>query len=154
MIYYQRALELYSLAVLADPGDLEDAVNAVIMRNHLGRAHLRAGELKAANEQYESARASAEEFSGSSPDNIEVLYALADTYAGMGDVEMAREKSNGKSGKEPALRQASAWFQKSMSIWQKIPHRRPVSPNGFEAGDPRDIARRAKRAADLAAGRS
>ena len=152
--HYQSALELYAMAVLADPGDLEDAVNAVIMGNHLGHAHLRAGEMQVAADQYESARASAEKLFNSSPQNIEVLYALADTYAGLGDVRMAAAKSKGGSAKTAAYHDAFALFEKSLSLWQKVPHRGPVSPNGFDAGNPGDVAIRATMAAELAAGKS
>ncbi|HXJ85628.1 MAG TPA: protein kinase [Candidatus Binatia bacterium] len=151
---YQHALDLYAIAVVADPGDLEDAVNTVIMRNHIGRAYLRTGDPKTAAQQYEIARVSAENLLNDSPGNIEVLYALADTYAGLGDLKMAGAKSSGRSGKTAAFREANAWFEKSLGVWQRIPHRGPVSPNGFEAGDPRDVARHAKLAAESASGRS
>ena len=150
---YQHALDLYAIAVVADPGDLEDAVNTVIMRNHIGRVYLRSGDLKTAAQQYEIARVSAENLLNNSPGNIEVLYALADTYAGLGDLKMAGVKSGG-AAKPATLRQAAAWFEKSLDLWQRIPHRGPVSPNGFEAGDPRDVARRAKQATESAFGRS
>jgi len=139
--YYERALELYAAVVKADPADLEDAVNVLIMRNHLGRAELRNGIIKAAGEQYLKGIAALEELTAVSPENVEVLYAAADTYAGMGDWVTKGKPMGAVDPGDPI-----SWYSKSLSVWQKVPHYGPVSPNGFEAGNPREVARRLKQA--------
>ncbi|MBZ5679272.1 MAG: hypothetical protein LAO24_04095 [Acidobacteriia bacterium] len=152
--HYARALELYSAIVSADPADLEDAVNVVIMRNHLGGARLKLGLVPAAREDYRSALSTAESMTASNPDNIEVLYALADTYAGLGDVSAAQVKSSARaSERSNAWRETGVWYGKSLDTWQRIPHPGPVSPNGFKAGDPREVTRRAKAADEQVSGK-
>jgi len=142
--YYERALGLYAAVVKDDPSDLEDAVNVLIMRNHLGRAQLRAGMVKAAGEQYQKALATSEELIAASPENVEVLYAVADTYSGVGDW-VARAKAADVASLGPAdRREPGAWYAKSLRLWQRVPHYGPVSPNDFEAGNPREVALRLK----------
>ena len=140
--YYERALALYAAAVKADPADLEDAVNVLIMRNHLGRAELRCGMIKAAGEQYSKGLAATEELMAASSENVEVLYAVADTYTGMGDW-IAKQKPAITMSEPPDRRDPIHWYSKSLSVWQKVPHNTgPVSPNGFEAGNPHEVLSR------------
>jgi len=37
---------------------------------------------------------------------------------------------------------ALAWYEKSLHSWQMIPNPSHISPNQFEVGDPREVARR------------
>jgi non-specific serine/threonine protein kinase/serine/threonine-protein kinase len=152
-LYYSRALDLYGAAASADPADLEDAVNVIIMRNHLAHAELTSRAAKAASEQYSAAAKSAEALSASSPGNVEVLYALADTYSGLGDVSVAQAKSTaGLANKTKTWHEAASWYDKSLTTWKRVPRPGPVSPNGFAAGDPRKVARLAKQTEEMAGG--
>ena len=146
---YSRALNIYSAISAADPKDIEDTVNEACTRNHLGRAHLKSGNSDQASEEYRKALSISKALATSNPDNVEALYALADSYAGLGDVSavLARRTRVAKDEAD-RWRESGDWYQKSLSTWQKIPNPAHISPNFFEVTEPREIARRAKLAAD------
>lgn len=141
--YYGQALDLYRATASADPADTEDAVNVVIMRNHLGGAHLKLGKAEEALEDYRSALAGEESLAAASPDNVELLYAQADTYAGLGDVSaVLAQRSASAADRSSRWSQGEQWYRKSLSAWQRIPNPGPVSPNLFRVSDRHEIARR------------
>ena len=70
-----------------------------------------------------------------SPRNTEALYALADVYAGLGDLASSRA----------ATPDARAWYEKSLSTWRQVPNPAHVSPKGFDVTRPQDIERRLAR---------
>jgi eukaryotic-like serine/threonine-protein kinase len=143
--HYLQALDLYSVIVSADPADTEDAVNVAIVHNHLGATHLKSGDTGKAAEDYRKALDDVQALALANPDNVEVLYALADAYAGLGEVAVDRIRStDDHNEKSIRWREGQGWYAKSLNAWQKIPHPSPISPNGFRAGDPRDVERRAK----------
>ena len=141
--YYAQALDLYLATASDDKADMEDAVNVVIMRNHLGGAHLKAGKAAAALEDYRKALAGEESLAASSPNNIETLYAQADTYAGLGDASVALARHSLSAAERFRRRvEARDWYTKSLSTWQRIPNPGHVSPNLFRVSNPREVARR------------
>jgi non-specific serine/threonine protein kinase/serine/threonine-protein kinase len=141
--HYERALDLYSAIATADPADMEDSVNALINRNHLGSILLKSQNTALANEEYMRALSAANSLTSAYSENAGLLYAVADTYAGLGDVAAASGQSEGARNNE-SWQRALNWYRKSLATWQKIPHPAPLSPNGFRAGDPEQVARHAK----------
>jgi tetratricopeptide (TPR) repeat protein len=129
---------------------LEDAVKAVIMLGHLGAAHLKSGAVDKSASDYQRALAAVEPMAATNPDNVEVLYAMADTYSGLGDVEMAQaERSSHAGEKSGHLPSARGWYEKSLSTWQKIPRVFRLSPSLFRAGNPQLVGRNAAHASML-----
>ncbi len=146
---YSRALNIYSAISAADPKDIEDTVNEACTRNHLGRAHLKSGNSDRASEEYRKALSISKALATSNPDNMEALYALAGSYAGLGDVSAVLARGTRVANDEAdRWRESGDWYQKSLSTWQKIPNPAHISPNFFNVTEPREIARRAKLAAD------
>lgn len=141
--YYAQAFDLYLATASADPADVEDAVNVAIMRNHLGNVRLKSGKLVAALEDYRNALAGEEALAAASPDDIELLYARADTFAGLGGTSVALALDTA-GDKERARRwtEARDWYAKSLSTWQRIPNPGSVSPNLFQVTNPHEVARR------------
>ena len=141
--HYTVALQMYSEISKADPKDLEDAVSVVATYDHLGSAYLKLRNISTAQEQYRKALTVAESLVSSHSENMEVLFTLADTEAGLGDVSAARVWQT-ESVHDPAQRwmEARDWYRRSLSTWQKIPNPSHISPNGFEVADPREIAHR------------
>ena len=141
--YYAQALGLYLATASADAADMEDAVNVVIMRNHLGGAHLKLGKVTLALDDYRKALADEESLATSSPDNVETIYSQADTYAGMGDASAAlARRSTRAEDRSRRWAEARDWYSKSLSAWQRIPNPSHVSPNLFQVTHPREVARR------------
>jgi eukaryotic-like serine/threonine-protein kinase len=141
--YYAQALELYQATSAADPADAEDAVNVVIMRNHRAGARLKSENTTAALEEYRYALNAEDLLAASAPDNVELLYAQADTYTGLGDISRAlalRSSDHQESSRQWV--QARDWYAKSLTTWQRISGPAAVSPNLFQVTSPRDVARR------------
>lgn len=141
--YYGQALDLYLATMKADAADLEDAVNVAIMRNHLGGVQLKSGQRAKAMEQYQTALREEESLVAASPDNIETLYAMADTYSGVGDASAAlaiRTPTRGERFKR--FSEARDWYMRSLNVWQRIPTPAHVSPSLFQLTSPREVARR------------
>ena len=121
-------------------------VNALAASIHLGHAYLKTRNLTKAGEQYHKALSIADSMISSNPANaanVEVLYALADTYAGLGDLSaMLARKAPSAKERSRQWSEARHWYEKSLNAWQRIPNPARISPSGFEASDPRQIARR------------
>jgi non-specific serine/threonine protein kinase/serine/threonine-protein kinase len=137
--HFLRAEGLYAAITSADRSDAEDAVNLAMTRNHLGGVFLRAGDADKGGEWYRRALAIVEPMAAAR-DNVEVSFALADTYAGLGAVTefSTRKARTGKSRVKGAA--AEDWYRKSLELWQKIPHSSRIAPNGFEIENARRIA--------------
>jgi serine/threonine protein kinase len=71
------------------------------------------------------------------------LYLAADSYSGLGDLEMqkARQSGGDSARQRDDWIQARGWYLKSLEAWHRIEHPRPVAPNGFDAGDPVKVTR-------------
>jgi tetratricopeptide (TPR) repeat protein len=72
-----------------------------------------------------------------------VPYLAADSYSGLGDLELreARQPGEPSAKRRERLNQARAWYLKSLEAWHKIEHPLPVAPSGFDAGDPVKVVR-------------
>ncbi len=138
--YYARALERYSTIARADPQDKEDTLNVSAVSGHLGLALLRKGELNEAAERYQKAVEMALSAAVADAENMEVLYALADAFGGMGDVEAAKaQQAVSVSEKREHWKEARVSYQKSLDAWAKIPNPTVISPNGFKVLDLRHV---------------
>jgi non-specific serine/threonine protein kinase/serine/threonine-protein kinase len=141
--YYAQALALYMATTAADAADEEDEVNMIIMRNHLGSSWRKSGNLSAAQQNYRGALAQEDAVAASGSENVELLYASADTYAGMGDTLAALAKrATTREERSRAWGEARYWYTKSLDAWQRIPNPGPLSPNLFRVTRPREVASR------------
>jgi tetratricopeptide (TPR) repeat protein len=140
---YRRALHRFSEMSAADPKDLDDAVNVVEARNHLAETRLKAGDTKEAATEYQQAVALAEALASANPENMAVVYAVADSEAGMGDLSVAMaRKGSSASSKRANWSQAQSSYQQSLRSWGQINNPSRIAPNGFWASDPHQITRR------------
>jgi tetratricopeptide (TPR) repeat protein len=140
--YYSLAFQRYSAIIAADPQDLEDKVNVAAVSAHLARTHIKRGEMKEAAEQSRNALAQAESAVSTSPEDMEALYALADSYAGTGEVAvmMARNTTSAEE-RSRYWNDARGSYQMSLNVWQRIPNPSKIAPNGFEVTDLDDVTR-------------
>ena len=75
-----------------------------------------------------------------------LAYLAADSYAGLGDIQMRRARH---SGQNRALQrnswvQARSWYGKSLDAWHLIEQPHHTDSNDFEVGDPAQVARNLK----------
>ncbi|HEX4922418.1 MAG TPA: tetratricopeptide repeat protein, partial [Candidatus Bathyarchaeia archaeon] len=148
---YAQALQIYSSFSQADAPDTEDQVNLSEVRDHLGRAYLEAGQAGKASSEYGRACEMSESLLSSHPDNIEILYALGDCYAGLGNVAAASARRAANPTDQARRWSISlGWYSKSLSAWKRIPNPSRIAPNGFEVGGMQQAIRAAEAAANKA----
>lgn len=130
---YQLAQAAYTAVCKADPNDIEDCLGASGILDRLARIHLRQGNRGEALAEYQTALATAEPLAAKDKPNLEALYSIVNVYYGMGEVSRA-----GKA----ADREACGWYRKAEAANARIPEWHPITPDEFDARDPRDIVAR------------
>ena len=120
---YAKACELYARANSADPGDAGDAVLAAECHTRLGRALLSQRKTEAAANDYQEALGLLKPFLSAASPDVDALYLIADSYAGLGDTELGRIGSLPVSGAQNSsrLERARAWYASSAETWRRIP---------------------------------
>ena len=78
--------------------------------------------------------------------DLDVLYAAADSYSGLGELSMKAAQQRGISSdrRKTEWTNAYSWFNKSQETWHRIEHPNHTAPNSFQVGDPSDVARKLK----------
>ena len=94
-----------------------------------------------ARKEYDESLALLEPLAGANPDNMEVLYALAETYAGEGNVAM-RLAQGTRAHKATNWEAARDWFQKSQATWSRVPNPARISTSYLEVVLPAEVSRR------------
>jgi non-specific serine/threonine protein kinase/serine/threonine-protein kinase len=140
--YYSRAFLRYSAIIAQDPQDLHDKVNLVAVGVHLTRVQIKQDSIKEAARQSNETLTLAESLVSTNPENMDVLYALADSYAAAGEVAAL------KARQAPSVKDSHRYWnhthdfcQKSLTAWRKIPKPSKIAPNGFEVTDPEEVTR-------------
>ncbi len=112
----------------------------------LGEASAKAGHDQKAADFFHEAVLIAEPLISTAPANLDALYATADAYFGLGDLEMkaARQPGLGVKKRQSYLTEAQSWYQLSLSTWHRIEHPNHTAPNSFQAGDPAVVAKKLK----------
>jgi hypothetical protein len=110
----------------------------------MGEAASRAGKDKLAAEYFHEVLKEVEPELTKPSVDPSVPYLAADSYSGLGDLDLRKARQSGESSakRRQGLRQARAWYLKSLETWHRIEHPRPVAPNGFDAGDPAKVTKK------------
>lgn len=124
------------------PGD-EISIRALTCTEKMGEATSRAGNSTLAAEYFYQVLKKVEPELAKQNPNPTVPYLAADSYSGLGDLELRNaHHSGGRSAKRrECLTRARAWYVKSLETWHKIEHPLPMAPSGFDAGDPAKVAK-------------
>jgi tetratricopeptide (TPR) repeat protein len=80
----------------------------------------------------------AETAATTNPPNALAQYVLIDAYAGMGNLSL-QTVNTGDQGRN-SRSEACKWYQKNMDIWQTLPVRTAITPNGFKVTEYEAIA--------------
>jgi tetratricopeptide (TPR) repeat protein len=111
----------------------------------LGEAAAGAGHDEQAGNYFHEALAILEPLKSTDPADLDVLYASADAYSGLGKLSMKAARRAGLTGQRKSYwTEARAWFAQSVSTWQRIEHPNHTAPNSFQAGDPTVVAKQLK----------
>jgi non-specific serine/threonine protein kinase/serine/threonine-protein kinase len=142
---YPEALKSYQKAVTAltkDQGMYDDArCDLATAYTKIGSALLKMGKLSEASDAYTKALDTANLTFSLQHQDIAALYPAADAYAGLGDVSatLAR-KAHDTDQQARYWNDARNWYEKSLSTFRKIPNSSRMSPDGFLARDPHEVA--------------
>ena len=142
---YPEALKSYQKAVTAltaDQGMYDDArCDLATTYTKIGSALLKMGKLREASDAYTKALDTANLTFSLEHQDIAALYPAADAYAGLGDVSatLAR-KAHDPDQQARYSNDARNWYEKSLSTWRKISNPSHISPDGFLARDPHEVA--------------
>lgn len=119
------------------------SLEAAGCREKMGEAAARVGNSELAAEYFHEALAAVEAPLSAREPDLAVLYTAADAYSGLGDVQL-REATHHPQGAESAelWSQARSWYVKSLGAWHRIKNPVRDGPNGFDAGDPTQVAKK------------
>jgi hypothetical protein len=70
-----------------------------------------------------------------------MLYLAADSYSGLGDLDLRKAHRSLKNSTEQreSWTLARSWYLKSLEVWHKIEHPRHSAPKDFDVGDPATV---------------
>jgi hypothetical protein len=140
---YSKSKEILNAIRAAGTNDLRMQVYFTAAADRVAAVQVKLGSLPEARKEYDQSLELLEPLSLANPDNMEVLYALAETYTGEGDVavKLAQNSSN-RSRQVAGLITARDWFEKSKNTWSKVAHPARISTSLMEVTLPNEVARR------------
>ena len=144
---YAKACELYEQARTADPGDAGDRVLEAECHTRLGRALLSERRTEGAVKSYQQALTLLKPaLSVTSPD-VDALYLVADSYAGLGDSDLAKVGPRGATVEQDLghWRGARNWYATSLDTWQRIPRTQYRRSPSLPVDSPETVAEKLHR---------
>ncbi len=153
---YEQALELLAAMEKEDPANGGTRMRKANACNGTAFSLTRLGELAAASRRFHEALDLTSTGMKSEASGEDALYAAADSYAGLAEVEaLLAEKSATDRDRLAHWRQALSWSNLALERWRQIRQPGLVSPTGFDCVPlPVVAARRAKYARALADGQA
>jgi tetratricopeptide (TPR) repeat protein len=140
---FDKARAVHESFHKADPSETSALLDAASCKKKMGEAASAAGNSKLAAEYFLQALSTVEPFLTSQKADPDAVYVAADSYSGLGDLQL-REAS--QSGHDPAMQkeswtQARALYLKSLSAWNRIEHPGHAAPDDFDVGNPAKVAK-------------
>jgi serine/threonine protein kinase len=110
----------------------------------MAEASALAGNRQAAADYFQSALAFAEPLISASDADANALYIAADAYSGLGDLSLKRALQPRQTAtlRKASWTEARSWYVKSLATWHRIEHPNHTVMNGFDAGDPTQVAKK------------
>jgi eukaryotic-like serine/threonine-protein kinase len=140
----QQACAIQESFRKADPADTGAAISAAACTKQMGIAAAQSGETQSAAKYFHDALAVVEPALSEPAPNLEALYAAADAYAGLGDLQVKEARSPGQNDahRKAMWTGARASYQKSLEIWHRVAHPEHSSPDGLDVTDPAEVLKR------------
>jgi serine/threonine protein kinase len=139
---YERAFSTYEKIISAGASNAGTHVSAAGCKSRMGNAALQAGEAVSAAAAFQQSLDLTKPFLSVEKPDIAALYAAADSYAGLGDIESRQATGRRRSINREHWRKAVSWYSKCLEIWEKVPpdsRKRPKSST--VVADPDAVAR-------------
>jgi serine/threonine protein kinase len=130
---YQKALPNFEEVAKAAP-TRKTSCDRATAHAKIGHSLFVLKDFSAARASYQESVELTESLASQDQPNPLALYALADAYSGLGDIEsapVARGKTTLQQG--PSTTLAVSWYQKSLEVAQRIQNHSDYSPEGFAA---------------------
>lgn len=140
---FEAARAIYESLHSADPA-AGPSLEAAACKEKMGEAEVRLGNAKLGEEYLYQALAAVEPLLSTQKPDLAALYTAADAYSGLGDIELREATLAGqvREKQRELWLQARPWYVKSLDIWHRIKNPSRDGPNGFDAGDPAQVAKR------------
>jgi tetratricopeptide (TPR) repeat protein len=132
--YYRDGLSIFSQIQSVDPANVDGRLRVAGAANWTGEMLVKQGALNDAVKMFDRALGLTGSEVNSTHHSEEGLYAAADSYAGLAEVEAfaATNHRQQKSIEIDHWRQARLLCERSLEIWNKIKEPGTISPDGFE----------------------
>ena len=139
-----RSFEKAATILAADQATYDDArCDLAMVQTKIGFVLLKMGKLPEASAEYAKALATANLSFSIQHMDLPSLYAVADAYAGMGDVAAAEaNKAHDPAARSKLWAEARTSYEKSLSTWKQIPNPLRINGNEYAVGDPKQVALR------------
>ncbi len=139
-----KNFEAAAKGLAEDEANFDDArCDLAMVEAKMGGVLLKMGKAKDARAYFEKALEKAKLDASAEHDDFPALYAAAEALAGLGDVSTSEARSTAvESARGKFCAEASAWYQKSLDVWKKIPSPSRVSGNDYLATPPEEVAER------------
>ena len=153
---YEKACSIWDQLHSVDTKSSAD-VKAASCRSKVGYAALRARHEDRAAALFHQSLDLLEPFLSRAKVQTDVLWAAADSYAGLGDIEvqLASNRLGAAVSRSEHWRQAQVWYRKCLEIWERVPEKDKKRPGNPAGQDPETVAKSLRRCeAALTEGRS
>ncbi len=140
---YATAKNLLAAVRAGGTDDVQTQVSFCSAVDGLADSYLAQGESSMAKAEYDKSLAILEPQLRASPDDQDLLYALAEIYTGEGSASAKlAEASRERNEKMAKWQTARDWFQKSLDNWKKVKNPAWISTGGIETTLPGEVSRR------------
>jgi len=143
---YEKACSIWEQLHWVDTNSSAD-VKAASCRSKIGYASLRAKHVDRAAAFFHQSLDLLEPFLSNAKLQTEALQAAADSYAGLGEIEvtLASNRLPGTASRSEHWRQAQDWYRKSLQIWERLPEKDKKRPGNPAGQDPETVAKSLRR---------
>jgi tetratricopeptide (TPR) repeat protein len=116
-------------------------IRALSCTEKMGEAASRAGNSKLAADYFHQVLNEVEPELAKQNADASVPYLAADSYSGLGDLELrkARQSRGNGATQKATWTRARVLYLKSLQAWRRVDHPLPMAPSGFDAGDPAKV---------------
>lgn len=143
--YYRQALAITDKMVAADAKNVGSRMRLAANHNNVGAALLRLGDLTGAAQEYQKAATLVEAANSSISPSDPSLYASADSYTGLAEVENRFADQSKGAAALVHRKKACNYYQSSLKVWSKVREPGILSPDGFESVLPTAVSSRASK---------
>jgi eukaryotic-like serine/threonine-protein kinase len=150
---YREALSILSQVESADSANVDVRLRIAGVCNSIARMQVRLGDFEAATVTYRRALDLAKNEATAAQPNEQALYSTADSYAGLGELEMSLAIDSKRTERERMehWQKAESALEHSMRVWSQIKEPALTSPDGLDAIPVETVARNLERCKEAVA---